>query len=92
MAKKKGKGAGLPARVMLLWSKSEMRRFSETVERLCAAIGQLEVILAEPVRRAEAAAVSRKLKVEMATAARNAIVKNNEPHAPAPSVTNPDYF
>jgi hypothetical protein len=86
MAKrKKGK---LPARVLILWSAAEQQRFSEAVERLYSAINALEVILAEPKRRAEQANLTRKLKQAAEQAKNNlppAVPVNDQAGAEQPS-------
>ena len=76
-----------PVPIMLLWSRQEQRRFIDAVERLVAAIGDLESILAEPKRRAKLAAATRKAK-EAAKQAVAALGAAEPVHTP-PNVDGP---
>lgn len=49
---------------MLFWSRAEQRRFIDAVEKLVSTVNDLQVILAEPKRRAEAAAKTRAAREE----------------------------
>jgi hypothetical protein len=62
------KKAGRAGHTVWFWSKAEFTRFVLTVERLCAAVADLETILQEPKRRAERAAATRKAKAAAAPA------------------------
>jgi prophage DNA circulation protein len=62
--------------IMLLWSKQEQRRFVDAVERLISAIGDLQMVLAEPKRRAEAANNTRNVKAMALQAALDAALRS----------------
>ena len=91
MSKKKSNMAG---RTVWFWSKAEFVRFQQAIERLVAAVADLETILQEPKRRAEASAAARKLKVAAAEARaemeRAAAPKTADglPFPPAPEATD----
>jgi hypothetical protein len=49
-----------PIPIILFWSKREQKRFIDAVERFISAVGDIESLLVEPKRRAQAAAATRK--------------------------------
>ncbi len=64
----KRKRRKLPARMVVIWDQRETARLVEACERLHSLILDLTVLLAEPKRRAEAAAATRRLRAEAAGA------------------------
>jgi predicted amidophosphoribosyltransferase len=55
--------------ILLLWSRQEQRRFTDTVELLRELAKDLEILLATPKRRAAAAAATRAARAAARAAA-----------------------